>query len=149
MIPQAFAFLLTYFDTYSKVNILTNVGIARVAIQHAWQNIQSVCCICTVSLGTVRNRNDSSTTMSSLGIQKISLLVWSDVHAWHSAIVQKLQIEHLTNFHERALKVTWKQTAEGLSLPSPNTTVRLHLDELRLAWVLHKVHLNMFQHENV
>ena len=47
------------------------------------------------------------------------------------------------------VKLTWKRTATGLSSPKPDTPVGLHLDELGLARVLHKVYLNMFRHENI
>jgi len=47
------------------------------------------------------------------------------------------------------IKLTWRRTTAGLASPALDTQVRLHLDELGLARILHKVYLNMFRHENV
>ncbi|KAF2477435.1 uncharacterized protein BDR25DRAFT_249394 [Lindgomyces ingoldianus] len=47
------------------------------------------------------------------------------------------------------IKLTWRRTAAGPTSPALDTQVRLHLDKLGLARILHKVYLNMFRHENV
>jgi hypothetical protein len=47
------------------------------------------------------------------------------------------------------IKLTWRRTAAGITSPALDTQVRLHLDELGLARILHKVYVNMFRHENV
>lgn len=47
------------------------------------------------------------------------------------------------------IKLTWRRTAAGITSLALDTQLRLHLDELGLARILHKVYVNMFRHENV
>lgn len=47
------------------------------------------------------------------------------------------------------IKLTWRRTAAGITSLALDTQVRLRLDELGLARILHKVYVNMFRHENV
>jgi hypothetical protein len=47
------------------------------------------------------------------------------------------------------IKLTWRRTTAGITSRALDTQVRLHLDELGLARILHKVYVNMFRHEKV
>ena len=57
--------------------------------------------------------------------------------------------DDLPDMRQTHIKLTWKQTIAGLVSHTPDTRATLQMDELGLARILHKVYLNMFQHENV